>query len=324
MPRANRRGPSVKTELINKSREAALNAVQVFNNPLTTFKTETFIVLMIIAWTYLLHAYYREHSVEYRYFTKGRKRRKFDRTKSGSFKYWNLERCLNDDTCPLDRPTKQNLQFLIGLRHEIEHHRPAGVDHSFSDRYLACCLNFERYICELFGPQFSLGTATAFTLQFRDLAKTDAPTESLSPLPSNVTHYLEQFDGDVSDEDLQSPHFRRRFLLVPVVTSKKAQADAVFEFVPANSDLGSEVNRRYLMLKEVERNKLLPSEVVQAMRNEGFANFGIYHHTQLWKKTAAKSPGKGYGVQIAKTWYWYDRWVKRVREHCTKHKGKYT
>ena len=65
------RGPSVKKELLFKSREAALNAIQTFNNPLTTFKTETFIVLMVIAWTYLLHAYYRQEGVEYRYYVMG-------------------------------------------------------------------------------------------------------------------------------------------------------------------------------------------------------------------------------------------------------------
>ena len=56
---ARTRSPSVKKGLLQKSREAALNGVQSFNNPLTFFKTETFIVLMVIAWTYLLHAHYR-------------------------------------------------------------------------------------------------------------------------------------------------------------------------------------------------------------------------------------------------------------------------
>ena len=112
------RGPSVHKELLGKSREAALNAVQTFNNPLTTFKTETFIVLMTIAWTYLLHAHYRRQGVEYRYFEipEGSKRRKFCRTNSGAFKYWELQRCLSEKTCPLDGPTKSNLRFLIGLR----------------------------------------------------------------------------------------------------------------------------------------------------------------------------------------------------------------
>ncbi len=64
-----RRVFSVKEELLNKSREAALAAVQIFNNPNVTFKSETYIVLMIIAWTYLLHGYYRTKKIDYRYFT---------------------------------------------------------------------------------------------------------------------------------------------------------------------------------------------------------------------------------------------------------------
>ena len=40
---------SVSDELIHKSREAALAAVQIFNNPQITFKSEMFIVLMNIA-----------------------------------------------------------------------------------------------------------------------------------------------------------------------------------------------------------------------------------------------------------------------------------
>ena len=323
---AKKRSPSVKAELIHNSREAALNAVQTFNNPLTTFKTETFIVLMVIAWTYLLHAYYRHNGVEYRYFTKGPKRRKFDRTKSGAFKHWEIERCLNEKTCPLDGPTKQNLRFLTGLRHEIEHRRSAGADGRFSGRYLACCLNYERYICKLFGKQHSIGAAAAFTLQFRDLTAMQAPEEAVAPLPSNVTKYLREFDAELSDEELESPHFRRRFLFVPAVTSKKAQADAVIEFVPPDSDLGMAINKKYqqVILKEVERPKRLPGKVVALMHEEGYVRFNVHHHTQLWKRLDGKNPGKGYGVLIANTWYWYERWVDEVRQYCTENNELYS
>lgn len=69
-PRRVRRAFSVSGELLTKSREAALAAVQIFNSPLITFKSEIFIVLMNIAWTYLLHAHYRKEGVEYRYLRK--------------------------------------------------------------------------------------------------------------------------------------------------------------------------------------------------------------------------------------------------------------
>lgn len=42
------------------AREAMLTAVQIFNNPQIEFKFGLFIVTNTIAWTYLLHAYYRE------------------------------------------------------------------------------------------------------------------------------------------------------------------------------------------------------------------------------------------------------------------------
>ena len=63
-----RRIKSVADELIYKSREAALAAVQIFNNPQINFKSEIFIVIIIIAWTYLLHAYFRKNKIEYRYY----------------------------------------------------------------------------------------------------------------------------------------------------------------------------------------------------------------------------------------------------------------
>ena len=302
-----------------------MNAVQTFNNPLTAFRAETFIVLMVIAWTYLLHAYYREQGIEYRYYKKGPKRRRFDRTKSGAFKYWELERCLNEKKCPLDGATKSNLRFLIGLRHEIEHHRSAGSDRRFSGRYLACCLNFERHLCKLFGSRYSLGESVAFTLQFRDLTATAIRDLDERPLPSNVAKYVQEFDAELSEEEISSPYFRRRFLFVPLITSKKAQADEVIEFIPADSEFGQAINAQYqqVVLKEVERPKSLPGEIVALMHDEGYTTFNMHHHTQLWKKLDAKNPGKGYGVPISGNWYWYERWVEEVRKHCRESKQFY-
>lgn len=46
-------------ELVAKAREAMISAIQSYNNPRVSFRSEIFIVLSIIGWTYLLHAYYR-------------------------------------------------------------------------------------------------------------------------------------------------------------------------------------------------------------------------------------------------------------------------
>jgi hypothetical protein len=90
---------SRKLQLIRASREAALAAIQIYNNPLITFKTENFIVPMNIAWTYLFHAYYRTKGIEYRYFKKVKNRRKFEKL-DGQYKYWELSKCLGHEDCP--------------------------------------------------------------------------------------------------------------------------------------------------------------------------------------------------------------------------------
>jgi hypothetical protein len=65
MPRGKRRIGSVAAELVKKARDAMLTAVQIFNNPQIEFRSELFIVATVIAWTYLLHAYYRKKGIEH-------------------------------------------------------------------------------------------------------------------------------------------------------------------------------------------------------------------------------------------------------------------
>src|ERR1700691_3786772 len=147
---------SERVDLILKAREAMLSAVQIYNNPLITFKTESFIVLSLIAWTYLLHAYYRSTNVDYRYFIKPGKRKKYVRNPDGSIRYWDLKECISKAASPLDKNTKNNLDFLIGLRNQIEHKKAVGLDSYLSARYQACALNFNFYLKKLHGIKFGL------------------------------------------------------------------------------------------------------------------------------------------------------------------------
>lgn len=162
-----RRVGSIKNELLKKSREAALAAVQIFNNPNISFKSESYIVLMIIAWTYLLHAYFREQKIEYRHSHLKGTRREFIKTKYGAYKYWELEHCLNEEKSPLDKDTTNNLRFLIGLRHEIEHQMTTRIDDMLSARFQACCLNYNDYRKKLFGQKMGLKSILPLVFSFR-------------------------------------------------------------------------------------------------------------------------------------------------------------
>lgn len=321
-----RRIGAVKNELLKKSREAALASVQIFNNPNISFKSEAYVVLMIIAWTYLLHAYFRDQKIEYRYYDQKGKRRDFHKTKHGAYKYWELERCLNDKNSPVDKDTANNLRFLIGLRHEIEHQMTSRIDDVLSARFQACGLNYNEYVKKLFGVENGIEKHLSFSLQFSTISMEQKELLEQHPsLPANIQGYISGFDAELSDEEFSNPHYAYRILFIPKTANRKGQADRVIEFVKSDSPLAEAVNKEYAVIKETEKKKYLPKQVVDLMKAEGYPSFSVHHHTQLWKALDAQNVAKGYGVMVAgKVWHWYENWVAEVRKHCNDNKDKYS
>jgi len=208
-----RRLKSLKQELIAKSKEAALTAIKIFNDPLIKFKSETFIVLMIIAWTYLLHAYFRSKSAEYRYYRQGSKRRIFDRTKYGAHKYWELERCLDNKDCPIDKDTANNLRFLIQLRHEISHQMTLSLDNFLSGRYQACAMNYNSHLKKLFGNHHALDQYLCYSIQFLELSEEQiAGSTPEADIPDRLRAFILEFDGTLSEDEYNSPKYSLRLL----------------------------------------------------------------------------------------------------------------
>ncbi len=321
----NRRLGSIKSELVKKSREAALAAVQIFNNPNITFKSETYVVLMVVAWTYLLHAYYRSKRIDYRYYDLNGIRRRFHKTKHGANKYWEIERCINETRSPIDRDTANNLRFLIGLRHEIEHQMTTRIDDILSARFQACCLNYNDYIKKLFGDGLGIERHLSFSLQFSTITteQKDMLAEH-QDLPANIKGFIQNFDENLSIDEFGSQRYAYRILFIPKTANRKGQADRVIEFVKSDSPLAETINKEYAVIKETEKKKYLPKQVVTLMQSEGCQHFSLHDHTQLWKKLNAKEQGRGYGTVVAgTTWHWYETWIEVVRQYCEKNSAKY-
>ena len=322
---AKRRIGSIKDELISKSKEATLSAVKIFNDPLINFKSETFIVLMIIAWTYLLHAFYRSKGIEYRYFQKHGKRKFFDKTQKGAYKYWELERCLNDKKSPIDKNTTNNLKFLIGLRHEIEHQMTLSLDDFLSGRYQACILNYNHYLVELFGDRHALDKHLSYSLQFLELsAEQIQGSKWEAEIPKRLKAYIVEFDDQLEHDEYNSPNYSYRLLFKKKLVNRPGQADKVVEFMDPESALAKTIDKEYWVKKETEKKKYRPSDIVKEIKQVGFSKFRISpEHVEMWKSEDAKNPGKGYGAEVAGQWYWYETWLSRCIELCNLAGDKY-
>lgn len=301
-------------ELVVKAREAMLHAVQGFNNPRAQFKSETFIVLAVIAFTYLLHWDYRRSGVDIRHKRVVEGVETVLRTRHGADKHWELEACLDYAECPLNEPTIANLKFLITIRHEIEHQLTTRIDDAISAKLQACCLNFNRAIKKIAGAQHGLDRDLGLALQFSGIDRDQRDTLlSDTDMPANIQAAHIAFEEGLADEMITDPRYSYRVAYVEQVVNSRGKADQVVEFLRPGTEKGDQVR---LALREVERPKLKPGQIVERMRAEGYPRFNLFHHTRLWKAADAKAQGKAFGITLADgAWYWYPSWVDQVRAH---------
>lgn len=309
-------------ELLIKAREAMIAAVHIFNSAGLTFRAELFIVTSVIAWTYLLHAWFKREGIDYRHTKNQGGQKVVVKTPGGADKYWELGQCLKHARCPIEPGARDNLRFILELRHEIEHRSTNRIDDAVSAKLQACCINFNDAIKSMFGAQYALERRLPIALQFVTFSPAQrALLKKAQDLPRNVEVAMNAFEERLTPEQQDDPRYAFRVFMVGRTANRASSADLAVEIVAPGSDVDEKFN---IALKEVEKRKYLPGEIVAQMRIEGWGRFTMHSHTMLWKKLDAKNPAKHYGaLAVGKTWCWYQSWLDRVREECEQHPELY-
>lgn len=308
-------------ELLIKAREAMIAAVHTFNGAGLKFRSELFIVTSVIAWTYLFHAWFKREGIEYRYFKNG----EVEKTKEGADRYLELGACLRHAGSPLEVGPTRNLEFLLEIRHEIEHRSTSRIDDHLSAKLQATCLNFNDAIKSWFGTQYGLEKRLPIALQFVTFDPNQrAALKRASKLPSNIEASIDNFEGALTEEEYGDPAYRYRVAFVPIIKQRESAADTAIQFFKVGSDEAEAINE--IHLKEVDKTRHTAKQVVKLINENGYPNFGIGDHTRLWQKLDAKRNGTPYGKQgdYRGSWVWFDNWIDRVREHCAENGEKYT
>lgn len=294
-------------QLIQKGSEALKNAVSIYNNPNITWKSEIFIVNAVIAWTYLIHAYYMTQNVDYRY-----------KDSDGNIilinekqpKLWELSKCITINECPLPKLVKTNLRYLIAIRNVIEHSMAGNLDHYLGAKLQACALNFNHWLCEWFGKSFSIAQELSFAIQFSEISlKSHKNLAGSQRLPSAIETVNRLIERELTSEEYNDPQYSYRVFIVPRTINNRNKADQAATYTP----YGSEVE---MAVREVERAKYTASDIVNIMKSEGHNNFSIHGKNgfvAIWKSVDGKNLGKGLGVEVAGHWYWYENIVDVVR-----------
>jgi hypothetical protein len=159
-----------------------------------------------------------------------------------------------------------------------------------------------------------------YSIQFLQLADEQASGPlPATEIPARLLAYIAHFDSALNHDEFNILRYAYRLLFHKKLVSRAGQADKVVEFLDPNSEAAKAIDKEFWVKKEVEKPKFLAKDVVIAVRAAGFKDFRTQpEHLRLWKKEDAKKDGKGYGVLVQGTWYWYQTWVDRCIELCKK------
>ncbi len=295
-------------ERLIRAREAMILAVQIFNSAALNFKTEVFAVLANEAWTYLLHEFYT---------------RKGENVVQGDGHSLLLSQMVERPDCPLSEGVRNNLRALKIIRDDVEHKLLGKGDTKWLSLFQACCLNFNKALCEFFGEELSLANNLSFALQFVRMDVEQLATLNRYEIPPHIEATDARLAEELTDEQRADLEYQFRVVYTLDAASKSRSH---FEFVRPESDEGKEIKNVLVQYKAADHlYPHKPAQVCKLVRKRSKKQFNLHNHTQAWRlfkvrpRAGAKQPentDKDYCIyHAAHSDYTYsEKWVDRLVE----------
>lgn len=216
--------PDASRDALQKARESAILAVEVYNKPAISFKSGAYITLMVVAWTALFHAIFfrRKQRPYYR-----KPNRRYIRV-DGDYKHWELGECLQkyygDDTM---NPVRKNLEFFIPLRNKIEHRSLPELDPSIFGECQAMLLNFDELLKKEFGTRYCIHQCLSFALQLYPSSENLTEAVRRNRDAKAAAEFVEKYRSCITADVLQSGQYSFKAFLIQVANHQSKDALAI-------------------------------------------------------------------------------------------------
>jgi hypothetical protein len=287
--------------ILDASIDSALLAVEIYNKPRTTFRSEGFITMMIMAWTRLFHAHFNA-TIGSKYYYKNKSGR-YD-VIDGEKKAWELATCIKEYG-ELDKATESNLIFFIKLRNKIEHRHieKREVDTLIFGECQSLLFNYESHLIKFFGDNYSINEALVYSLQFsqiRTKQQEKANRSALSKDLADIVSFVEKYRNTLDDDTYNSQEYSIKLIQIPKISNTN-RADAAVEFVrwdalseedkAAFDQLTVIIKDKTVKIEAANVGRLKPSEVIRRV-NEGLQGKSITQnlHVTLYKLFSIRPP----------------------------------
>jgi hypothetical protein len=311
---------------LEKARDSAVLAVEVYNKPAVKFKSGGYITLMVIAWTSLFHAIFFNRKTKPYYRKSNRRFVKID----GDLKHWELDECLRQYyATATNEPVRKNLEFFILLRNKIEHRSMPQLDPTIFGECQAMLLNFDEVLEREFGAKFCIRESLSFALQLFPSSENLAEAVKRSPETKRVVDFVQQFRSTISSDVTASGKYSFKAFLIQVANHKSQNALPI-QFVhydKLSEDEKKQLSQLIAMVKFKEvpvtnLDVIKPSDVVRKVQL-GLGNpklvrggkevdrFNLDAHSRCWRKYNVR-PSKGSKTPEETQWKYcvYDKMHK--------------
>lgn len=293
---------------IQKAKDSALLAVEVYNKPAVKFKSESYIALMVMAWTALMHAIFLRRGMKPYYKDKGAKGQYS--LVDGDFKHWELAECAkqfwDSDTA---NPIRKNLEFFIPLRNKIEHRHVPQLDGAIFGECQALLLNFDSLLGQQFGQQHQLRESLSFSLQLFPSGESFAQAVKANKSLTNLKNFIEDYRATLGSDVMGSGQYAFKAFLIQVANHDSADTLPIqfVQYDKLTTEQKTEVEKLAVMVKlkataVANAGRLKPGAVVKkvqaALGNSRIQRlagtvdkFNHATHERCWKRYEVRPPG---------------------------------
>lgn len=311
-----KRLPIKVSNLLEKAKESALLAVDIYNKPKTSFRAGGFVVLMCVAWTSLLHSIFEKQKLKYFYRQNNNRYIIVD----GDRKAWDLlysaKQFFKDD----NDAVYQNIVFFCKLRNQIEHRFMPIIDPIISGECQAFLLNFEELLTKEFGNNHSIIDNLFVPLQFTTQRKSLPKTKQEEKVINFIKTFRESLSIDISD----SQNFSFKAFFIPKLGNHRNSSDIAIEYIPFNqidSDEMKLYDKMIVGIKEkivpvANQGKYKPSKILEIIEKRTKVVKNMSWHTRMWKKYEIRNSPKTCKTKYCqydephKDYIYTDEWVE--------------
>lgn len=266
-----------QSRLLARSREAALTALRVYNDPSAGFRTETFAILMIVAWNTLLQAICERDDLDYAERNEVGEVVVVDgRPKAVGTRELALLVLADGHFDAL----RANLDYWVGLRNLVAHRYLPDLDLLIAPEAQALLVNYENRLVAEFGSVAGLGDRLAVPLHlsgFRSEVHRSSIADLQSRLPADINDYLARHRQELPDDIRRDSAYSLRVFLVAVAANRVASADLSATFVKAD-----EVTDELL-------EGLANAAIITKERQVEVANAGLLRPSAVWEEVQRRT-----------------------------------